>query len=373
MSAPAIKGWCPGAHRPMMSGDGLVVRVRPFRAEVSAQQALGLCDLAERFGSGVIDLTSRGNLQLRGVAQADHPALLEALDGLGLIDADPAVEGLRNILMPPDWQVGELTDRLYTALLAALPGLPDLPQKMGFALDTGASAALREGSADFRFELDASGGLILRADGRRKGRHVREADALSALREMVDWFVETGGQAAKRMAKHSAPLPQEWERASPRPQNAAMAIGPASGGTVLGIPFGTMRAADLRALMDQGVMHLRLMLGRMVFARGAPLTQARGFATAPSRLMEVHACPGAPNCAHASVETIALARQLAPLTSGSLHVSGCAKGCAFPRRAQTTLVGNAGRFDLVINGRPCDDPRQRGLDPQDLLERAEPL
>ena len=29
MSAFEIKGWCPGALRPMLSGDGLVVRVRP--------------------------------------------------------------------------------------------------------------------------------------------------------------------------------------------------------------------------------------------------------------------------------------------------------------------------------------------------------
>ena len=27
MSAVAIKGWCPGALRPMLSGDGLVVRI----------------------------------------------------------------------------------------------------------------------------------------------------------------------------------------------------------------------------------------------------------------------------------------------------------------------------------------------------------
>ena len=28
MSAPQVFGWCPGALRPMMSGDGLVVRLR---------------------------------------------------------------------------------------------------------------------------------------------------------------------------------------------------------------------------------------------------------------------------------------------------------------------------------------------------------
>ena len=75
MSAPVVQGWCPGAHRPMMSGDGLVVRVRPRLARLSAAQTLGLCDLALRFGNGTIDLTNRANLQLRGVAE-DAPLQL---------------------------------------------------------------------------------------------------------------------------------------------------------------------------------------------------------------------------------------------------------------------------------------------------------
>ncbi|WP_252979256.1 hypothetical protein [Mameliella alba] len=41
MSAPEIKGWCPGAWRPMLSGDGLVVRVRPHLARLDADQARG--------------------------------------------------------------------------------------------------------------------------------------------------------------------------------------------------------------------------------------------------------------------------------------------------------------------------------------------
>jgi precorrin-3B synthase len=50
MSEPAIRGWCPGAHRPMASGDGLVVRVRPPLGELTPAQAEGLADLADRFG-----------------------------------------------------------------------------------------------------------------------------------------------------------------------------------------------------------------------------------------------------------------------------------------------------------------------------------
>ena len=76
MSAPAIRGWCPGAHRPMASGDGLVVRVRPPLGEVTPDQARGLADLAERFGNRAVELTNRANLQIRGVAPETHGAVI---------------------------------------------------------------------------------------------------------------------------------------------------------------------------------------------------------------------------------------------------------------------------------------------------------
>ena len=49
MSRPDAKGWCPGAYRPMMSGDGLVVRVRPVLARLTQAQVLGLV----RRGTGI--------------------------------------------------------------------------------------------------------------------------------------------------------------------------------------------------------------------------------------------------------------------------------------------------------------------------------
>ncbi|MEO0991185.1 MAG: cobalamin biosynthesis protein CobG, partial [Pseudomonadota bacterium] len=64
MSEPDVRGWCPGAHRPMASGDGLVVRVRPPLGELSVTQALGLADLAGRFGHDELELTNRANLQI---------------------------------------------------------------------------------------------------------------------------------------------------------------------------------------------------------------------------------------------------------------------------------------------------------------------
>ena len=138
-----VKGWCPGALRPMLSGDGYVVRVRPRLAELSAAQALGLCAAAEEYGAGLIDLTNRANLQVRGVQPAALTDLLAALTDLGLVDADVATETRRNILTAPTWAEGgdthRLTGELLARLEAALPGqvtlitqnVDDLHQRAG--------------------------------------------------------------------------------------------------------------------------------------------------------------------------------------------------------------------------------------------------
>ena len=44
-----------------------------------------------------------------------------------------------------------------------------------------------------------------------------------------------------------------------------------------------------------------------------------------------------------------------------LHVSGCAKGCAYSSPAPFTLVGNDGRYDLIENGIAGDAPAETGL------------
>lgn len=367
---PVVQGWCPGAHRPMMSGDGLVVRVRPFRATVTVAQGRALCDLARRFGNGALDLTSRANLQIRGVAAPDHPALLTELAALGLLDADPAREGRRNILMPHDWQVGDQTDRLHDALLRMLSELPALPQKMGYALDTGAAAWLTDGSADFRFERDQTGGLLLRADGTTLGRPVTDSTAMPVLKDLVSWFVATGGPDAGRMRRHllRTPLPDAWQERPPRAPAAPLTPGRADDGLILGAPFGSLPVDALEtALGLKGVRDMRLMHGRLFCLRGAGADSAPGFISTPgSALLSAHACPGAPLCPQATVETRALAKRLAGRVPGTLHVSGCAKGCALARPAAFTLTGRDGRFDLVRNGAPWDAPAVAGLDPDDL-------
>ncbi|WP_375174951.1 cobalamin biosynthesis protein CobG [Pseudooceanicola sp.] len=372
MSAPEVRGWCPGAHRPMMSGDGLVVRVRPRLARLDRRQVTGLCDLALRFGSGVIDLTNRANLQIRGVAEADHDALLRYLSLLDLLDVDPAMERRRNVLVSPFWQAGDLTERLATKLLEGLADLPEMPAKVGFAVDTGPAPLLTGASADFRFERSAEG-LILRADGSARGREITEETAMTALAEMAEWFNARRTPERRRMAAVLAhdTLPVSWTEVAPRPAADTPEPGMTGQGPLVGAAFGQIDAAALEEVLHtQDLRAIRVTPWRLFLLEG--VTEAQGFISeAGDPMLTAHACAGAPYCPQASVETRSLARTLAGRVRGDLHVSGCAKGCALPRTADLTLVGREGAFDLVQSGAPWEEPVRRGVLPDDLLNIVE--
>lgn len=357
----------------MRSGDGLVVRVRPRLARLTAAQALGLCALALRYGSGMLDLTNRANLQIRGVAETAHAPLLEGLRRLGLLDTDPLLESRRNVLVSPFWAAGDVTERLARALHGALPQMPELPAKVGFAVDTGPVPLLAAQSADVRLERSESG-LLLRANGEPQGMAVSEDTAIPALLDVVRWFAARQTAERRRMAQVVAAdtLPAGWRTTRPRSPMPRPEPGPHPLGALLGVPFGQLDAEAWAGVIGESGAHaLRLTPWRLFLLHGGGVPQSARFISRPGNpLLDADACPGAPFCAQATVETRALAEALAPRTSGSLHVSGCAKGCARAAAADVTLVGRNGRFDLVERGRAWDAPERTGLSPADLLAGA---
>ena len=383
MSAPAIRGWCPGAHHPMASGDGLVVRVRPPLGTLSPDQARGLADLAGRFGSGIIDLTTRANLQLRGVTEATHAPLLDELAALHLLDHDADGEGRQNIVLDPLRPAGAEDRQSDVAQLLsdglAAPEFAPLPSKFGFIVDAGPARRLAATSGDIRIEASRAD-LIVRADGCTAGRIAPDAEAAARLAlDLARWFLASGGvgpDGRGRMARHlaaGAALPPALAGDHmPNPTIAPPPPGPCAVGAFAAPAFGQLAAAHLCRFAESGAISLRLTPWRMIVLVGvtdlSPIA-GEGLITAPGDpLLSVVACTGAPGCPQASVETRALARRLAPLPPQGtrLHVSGCAKGCALPGRSDLTLVGREGRFDLVREGTPWDDPAHRGLAPQDV-------
>jgi precorrin-3B synthase len=378
MSASVVKGWCPGALRPMQSGDGLVVRVRPFGGRLDAAQIAGLAHLAERHGNGLIDVTSRANLQIRGVNATSHRLLLDGLSQLALLDPDADTESRRNILVTPFWRAGDATQSLAAELEEALADSElELPTKFGFAIDDGTSRVLAGDSADVRIERDRSGGLLVRADGDKLGCTVARGEAAATMLAFANWFVISGGARGGRgrMAAHLAagailPAPLRGE-AEPAPIMAAARPGLYSQGAMVGVAFGQMAHATLNQFAGCGHA-LRMTPWRMVLSEGKRvMPNTTGLITeAYDPALRVIACSGAPRCREAHADTRGLAAALAPNIGAAarLHVSGCAKGCAHSGAAAITLVATGAGFDLVRGGSTRDEPILRGLNRDDIVK-----
>jgi precorrin-3B synthase len=377
MKAFAIKGWCPTALRPMLSGDGLVVRIRPRGGRLSAAQASRIADLARRYGNGLIDLTGRANLQIRGVGVEAHAPLVAALAQLGLIDADAELEAQRNVLVAPFWRDADEMQMLGTELERALVARPlGLPHKFGFAVDCGSERVLAQAPADIRIERGATGGLIVRADSAGRGRAVTRENAIETALSLATWFVASGGASGGRgrMAAHlagGAKLPDVLAGdTAPAVTAAQPQPGLGAGGALVGFAFGQLQSATL-AFLGSLAAGLRLTPWRMILLEGVsamPEHEAM-LARADDPRLRVAACTGAPACPEAKAETRQLATALASHVpkDARLHVSGCAKGCAHPNACDLTLVGTDTGFDLIRRGTARDEPALRGLARETIL------
>jgi precorrin-3B synthase len=366
-----IQGWCPGALRPMLSGDGWVVRVRPRGGRLSQVQADGIGRLALAHGNGQIDLSSRANLQIRGTTEQTFAPLLAGLDDLDLLDQSAEAEARRNIVVSPFWAGRDPTQTLSEKLADALSAddAPNLPSKFGFAVDCGPTPVLAGVSADIRLERSASGGLVCRADGATSGAAVSEETAVPSAMALAAWFLQSGGvhRGRGRMASHlaaGAVLPRQYAAVPAQITSAtSIHLGRVEAGVLVAFEFGQLSAETLVALAQYGA--LRMTPWRMLLIEGVNEAPAiSGLITrATDPMLRVSACSGKPACSKALQPTRDMARLLAPqLPDGAtLHVSGCAKGCALAGTADMTLTAQLNGFDVIRGGRADGVPHQRGL------------
>ena len=379
---PIIQGWCPGALRPMMSGDGLVVRIRPREGRVSGAQLAEIARLSLAHGNGLIDLSNRANLQLRGVTEASHGPLIEALRAVGLVDADEAIERRRNIVVSPLWAQDDGTLRVAQQLAALLEVAEDLdlPSKFGFCVDLAGPAVLRDCAADIRIERDGAAAVI-RPDGLMRGIHVPLEKAAETALRLAYWFGMTGGatEGRGRMAAHvkrsDVALPAAFSHpVTPWDKMPAPAPGAYDLGCFIGFAFGQIHAETLTELAGLAEF-IRITPWQMLLLEGVShLPKIEGLITeAADPMRRVRACTGAPNCPQGLQPTRDLARALAPqVPEGKmLHVSGCAKGCAHSAPASAVLVAQKGGFDLVQNGRASDTPCKTALSAETLIAKDE--
>jgi precorrin-3B synthase len=392
------KGWCPSLFVPMASGDGLLVRLRPPGAALPAAAARTLAAQAARCGNGVMELTQRAALQIRGLRPDTLAPFAAAMVQAGLADQDPSVERRRVVIGPPLGAIDPTASRhaaavadAVEAILSRDPGLADLPPKFCVAVDGGGLLPLGDTGADISVFCDDDVCLVAPA-GTAKAVVCAPGDAAAVTAALAAAFVHLsrGPDAPRRMRQITgadALFAQAGLVATPMQEtaNARTALGRIGTGPQgafgLGLPFGacdTTRLAGLASLAEQfGDGVLRLTPWRALVIAGVAEPRVAGLAEAAETLglivtqddprSRMTACPGQPACASATVRTRADAAHLATLgLRGTIHLSGCAKGCAHRGAAHVTLVGQAGRYGLVRNGRAGDTPSVSGLTLTDI-------
>ena len=376
------RGSCPGVYTPMMASDGLIVRVRAGVRPLTGATLQALAGLARAHGNGLIEVTRRANLQLRGVRADALTDLQHELVALGLADASPERERkLAVVSVDPLLALDPAHAELASCAQQLAAGLGEITfpraisAKFAIAID-GPRGGLRGAAADVRIELSGRGaGLWLAGQWLGRCELGATQQVLAALLEVLVACgasrMDDAAQAAsmQSLRRHTS----LWLTELPAPAHAARDGAPTIGFRAeprpwlgLAIPFGSAEAsiwdgvADLSRRFGDGLV--RATPTRALILTGVdPAAEAEVARVARAcgliidardpRLRAV-ACTGAPGCPSALGETRALAASLATTllpqlgNDATLHVSGCIKSCARGAAASVTLVHARGGLQL---------------------------
>ena len=356
------RGACPTLDAPMQTGDGLLARLRVKGGGLTPDQLARIAALAAEHGNGLIEITDRGNLQVRGLTPASTAPFARAIEALikierGLVVETPPLAG-DDPTEIDDPRPLAASIRAAATLLSARLG-----PKVTVIVDGNGKLNLSPLKADIRLTAIGSGQWACSVGGRSDV--ILRNDALMVTLRHLRRIADLGIAARATDLPGAAATPHRMQSISPI---GSLALHDTTA-TGIALPFGssvhTAIAALAEAATRHGVSEFRLAPHHALLSIGAPpgfaaAAEALGFVTAPDDpRTRISACIGSEGCASGHIPARAIAAQLAPhlAPDTTLHVSGCAKGCAHPRRAGLTLVGQPDGYGLVIEGMAGDTPQ----------------
>jgi precorrin-3B synthase len=342
---------CPGALQVHQAADGAMARIRLPGGMITAAQMATLAEVSTRLGSGTLELTARGNVQVRGIT--DVAAVGDAIAAAGLLPS-ATHERVRNIVASPlsgrvggkvdvrEW-VGELD-----AAICAEPRLAELGGRFWFSLDDGRADVSGLG-ADTGVHFFDDGCALLLA-GRDTGIRVPVSDAADTLVGVALRFLKIRGNAW-RIKELDDPSGPSFPPVTKPPVGWLPQIG---GGVALGaaVPLGVLpaRVAEYLAAveaplvitpwrsvlvcdLDEGVADVALRvlapLG-LVFDENSPW-------------LTVSACTGSPGCVHSVADVRADAESALSVDSeGHRHFVGCERACGSPLAGEVLVATGDG-------------------------------
>ncbi|MEV8314606.1 precorrin-3B synthase [Streptomyces sp. NPDC059900] len=390
---------CPGTLRLHRADDGALARVRIPGGLLDAGQADALRELAERLGDDELHLTSRGNVQLRGLPADCGSELAHVLGGAGLLPSERH-ERARNVVASPLSGLDGRGERNVRAWLSALDELlcandraAGLSGRFLFALDDGRGDVGALGG-DVTLTTRGEDAALLRIGPAQDAVLVRSAQApraaLIAAEAFLDQAAGTGAWRVTDLPGGTGPLLDAVVRrlrqaefdvtlaAAPLPRDAggpALGVVPGPHGTdalSLGLPLGRISATQWRTLTgiarEHGSGELRLTPWRGIVLPGverhksAELLESlrtAGLITASaSPWTGVGACIGRPGCAKSLDDVRATAAAaLGPVGALPVYWSGCARRCGHPHGEWIDVVATPEGYEIShVHGEKRDTP-----------------
>ncbi|WP_326770284.1 precorrin-3B synthase [Streptomyces sp. NBC_01591] len=391
---------CPGTLRLHRADDGALARVRVPGGLLTAAQADALGALAESLGDGELHLTSRGNVQLRGLGPDCGGELAGRLGEAGLLPS-ALHERIRNIVASPlsgldgrgARDVGPWLSAL-DALLCTGDGTAGLSGRFLFVLDDGRGDVDALGG-DVTLLAQDDGTALLRIGTARTTIRIPGAQAPQAALMAAEIFLEQasgagswrvtdlpGGarslldEVVRRLQEAGDGTVPTEDRACPRSSDGpapGVVTGPHDEAALsVGIPLGRIGPAQWRSLTDtarhQGRGELRLTPWRGVVVPGVERRRAAGLldelgATGlvvgpDSPWTGVGACIGRPGCAKSLADVRAqAAAAVGPVGLLPVYWSGCDRRCGHPRGEWVDVVATPdGHRISVVRGEERDVP-----------------
>lgn len=205
--------------------DSFMLRLRVPGGILSSHQLRGLAQLAEDYGSGRADLTTRSNLQIREFQPGNIVRVLNRVQSLGLSSRGSGADNIRNITASPITGLDphELIDvsPLVEAMQAYVTNsrdMFDLPRKFNIAFDNGGSISSVVDTNDIGFvAVRVPGGrsipagiyfrvLLAGITGRRQfasdcGLLLRPEETVAVAAAMIRVFVRHGDRTDRTKAR----------------------------------------------------------------------------------------------------------------------------------------------------------------------------
>jgi precorrin-3B synthase len=374
---------CPGALQTHAAADGALARVRVPGGTLTATQLRALATAARDLGDGALELTSRGNVQLRGLRPGSEAELGDRLAAAGLLPS-ATHETARNVLASVlSGRAGGLLDvrpwvRAFDAGLCADPALAELPGRFLAAFDDGRGDVAGLGADIGLLALDAATVALLLAGvdtGLRATPDGAVALALAAIRAFIHERTAQGGTAWRvaeltdAVTRIRARLPQDHEHAH-RPVDVPPPplAGPA--GSVLQddgraalvavVPLGRLSGEQAELLAATAATDLQLTPWRSIVVPDLPDTDAAAALSAAGLVLDpgspwlrVTACAGRPGCAKSRADVRddvarAVATDALPAEGARQHWVGCERRCGRPASDVIDVVATGSGYRIGV-------------------------